>query len=131
MKCLVLWLTLVLIAGCASKPLRVVKIESEPSGARVFFGVGPDERTAIAAREFVGTTPCQFTPRQQNRHGEFDVEGIPVYSAFRQAVAMFMAEPPSGATNLFARSQVFHCETVWKSADMVPSGVFFDLTKPE
>jgi hypothetical protein len=117
-------------AGCASPKMVNVKVESDPPGAHVFFGVGANEQFADTGRSFIGTTPFVW-PYKAKPDGTFDLPGALIYSIMVPPVAKFTAEPPSGSTNLFIRSQVFHGGTIATAAYKVPEGIFFDLTKPK
>jgi hypothetical protein len=123
----------VFAAGCASvPPQRSIKIDSEPQGARVFFGMGPNEGDARKARNYLGTTPLVWdVPPEMIDDGKyFKPPGALVYSLVVPPAIVFFAEPPDG-TNLFPRNQVFHGGTPFTPADQIPLGVFFDLRKPQ
>jgi hypothetical protein len=123
-------LCLLLAAGCASPPPRVIKIQSEPPGARIFFALGGNEDFASGHFEYIGQTPCEFTP-EQNGDGTFKVPWVFVYSLFVAPVAVFRADPPTGSTDLYSKRQVLHGGTIATPAVKVPAGLFFDLTKPD
>lgn len=132
MKCL-LCLTFLLLAGCQTGPPPPneiqIKIESDPSGARVYFGTGSNEGTAEKGREYVGTTPCVWAcPIETD--GTFKITRAGFYNTVIRPVAVFTAEPPSTATNLFIKKQIFHGVAHFQDPDKVPRALFFDLTKP-
>lgn len=125
-------LLIVLAVGCASAPKdrkRTVKIDSDPPGARIFFGAGTNEGDAERKRSYIGTTPLTWIT-EGNDEGEFETKGALVYSVFVPGAAVFFAEPPANATNLFKKKQVFHGGGLVNPPDKIPEGVFFDLTKP-
>jgi hypothetical protein len=133
MQKLYLLLSAILLVGCQTTPSQkaVVKIDSEPQGARIFFGSGPNEKDAEKTRSYVGTTPLEWTvPDRDNDNGKFKVDGAFVYSMAVPPAAVFFAEPPTTETNLFAKKQVFHSGTILIPQDKIPTGIFFDLTKP-
>ena len=123
-------LPLLCLAGCSTAvPTRTINIESQPQGARVFVGIGANEDFAKKGRQFIGTTPFHWTT-EVNSDGTFKLSGALVYSMFVPPVAVFTAEPPTGATNLFTKREIFHGGTVATSPTKAPEGIFFDLTKP-
>lgn len=131
MKRTTLLLALIIAAGCKA-PTRQIRFESEPSGGRVFMLTGANEGIASGSgRNFLGTTPFVWTT-EVNGDGTFKTErsGIPFYSDFVQPVVVFLCEPPTAATNLYAKREVFHGKTDWQSGSDAPAGVFFDLSKP-
>jgi hypothetical protein len=122
-----------LLSGCQTTPppKPVIKIDSEPRGARIFFGSGPNEKDAEKTRSYLGVTPLEWTvPDQDNDNGKFKIDGSLVYSLAVPPAAVFFAEPPSGKTNLLRGKQVFHSGTPFVPGDKIPTGIFFDLTKP-
>ena len=133
-------LILVALCGCATpEPTRrgphgevlkpndhVVHIESNPTGARIFFGVGANEDQAERSRSYIGTAPFDWIVEGRG-NGEFKIDGAFVYSMVVPPAAVFMAEPT--ATNLFTKRQVFHTGTAWTAGDKIPTGLFFDNTK--
>ncbi len=127
-----IYVTLLFVAGCRTAPTPIVThIESDPPGARVFYSAGSHALTGAAlGRQYVGTTPCNFTVPQQS-DGVFDLSGIFLQKTIGvPPIAVFDAEPPSGRTNLFTKHQAFHGGATLVPADAVPSALFFDLTKP-
>src|SRR5258708_5410420 len=129
MKRIIPLLLACIIAGCAGPKPKTVNIQSDPPGARIFFGTGPNEDFTKSSRQYIGTAPFVWTC-QPKGDGSFNLQGALVYSIFVPPVAVFSADPPSGATNLFQKRQVFHGGTIATPADKVPEGIFFDLTKP-
>lgn len=125
----ILLLTLLLAAGCKA-PMRTIKFDSDPPGGRVFLTMGANEDMAKGGRNYLGTTPFTWTTRV-NGDGSFKYEsGIPFYSDFVQSAVVFTCEPPSNATNLFTKREVFHTNTDWQKGNSAPQGVFFDMTRP-
>lgn len=121
----------VLLSACATKDRsRTVHIDSDPRGARVFFGIGPNEDRADTAKQFLGVTPFDWKT-EANDDGSFEWTGIFIYSAAVRPAAVFTAEPPSSATNLFPKRVVYHGPAWFVPPDKIPEGIFFDLTKPE
>jgi hypothetical protein len=124
-----------LFVGCQStpRPPRVVKFDSEPQGARVFVGMGPNEGDAKKARNYLGMTPLEWTVPEEMIDDDiyFRAPGALVYSMVVPPAVVFYAEPPASGTNLFPQTQVFHSGTTFTPADRIPLGVFFDLTKPK
>jgi hypothetical protein len=51
-------------------------------------------------------------------------------SSFARPVAVFYAEPPINATNQHAQSQTFAVPAAFVRPPPIPSGVFFDMSKP-
>jgi hypothetical protein len=129
MKTAILVLPLILAACAAPDLKRTVHIDSEPRGARIFFGVGPKESDAEKTRNFLGVTPLDWVT-VADPNGGFPIKGALIYSTFVPGAAVFTAEPPSGQTNLFSKRQVFHGGGLINPPDKVPEGIFFDLTKP-
>lgn len=118
-----LLLTLLCAAGCAAPPKRVVNVDSQPAGARVFFGAGPNEGSA-QPKQFLGTTPFTWTPEQKG-NGEFQLPGALVYSTFVPPAAVVEARWTNGTTQRI----VFHGGTIATPADKIPPGIFFDAPK--
>lgn len=130
MKALLL-LPLLLVACATPKDnTRIIKIDSEPRGARVFFGIGPNEDRADSAKNYIGVTPLEWKV-EGNDEGSFQWTGIFIYSAAVRPAAVFTAEPPSGSTNLYTKRAVYHGPAMFVPTDKIPEGIFFDLTKPE
>jgi hypothetical protein len=131
MKTPIALLLVVLLAGCAL-PQKTVHFDSDPPGARVFMASGMNEGMAKTGRNYLGTTPCQWTT-EVNRDLTFRIprDSIPFYSDLVQPVIVFTAEPPSGATNLFIRREIFHDKAAFQAGNKVPDGIFFDLTRPD
>lgn len=120
-----------LFGACATPDRsRIVHIDSEPRGARVFFGVGPNEDRADTAKQFLGVTPLDWKT-QANDDGSFEWQGIFIYSAAVRPAAVFTAEPPSGATNLHSKRVVYHGPAMFVPPDKIPEGIFFALAKPD
>src|SRR5436190_1756646 len=99
-----------LLVGCAA-PTKTIKFDSEPRGVRVFqlFGANEDIASGAKGRNFLGVTPFEWTTETEG-DGTFKAKStdIPFYSGFVQSVVVFLAEPPSGTTNLFPQREVFH-----------------------
>ena len=108
------------LAGCAAPAPRVIHFESEPVGARVFYGMGANDNFATP-KTFLGTTPCEWTP-EQTGNGEFKLPGALVYSTFVPPVIIFEARWTNGAV---ARES-FHGGTIAHGADKIPPGIFFE-----
>jgi hypothetical protein len=130
-KCLLVVAALAVV-GCAHTPTesaptkytRVVKIETDPPGMRIYFGIAGTEARARDQREFVGTSPCSLTvPCDGDGRFENNVSG------FARPKAVFMAEPPAGATNLFAQNQIFAVPAMFIRPPPIPKAVFFDMAK--
>src|SRR3954469_13969119 len=120
-----------LFGACATPDRsRTVHIDSEPRGARVFFGIGPNEDRADAAKQFLGVTPFDWKT-QANGDGFFEWQGIFIYSAAVRPAAVFTAEPPSNSTNLYRKRVVYHGPAMFVPPDKIPEGIFFDLTKSD
>ena len=118
-----------LLAGCAAPPTRTIQIDSNPPGAKIFFAVGANEDFANGAKQYLGTAPLAWTT-ECNGDGTFKLPGALVYSLFVPPVAVFTADPPAGQTNLFPHRLVYHGGTVATPPTKIPSGIYFDLTKP-
>ena len=114
-----------LFAGCASPlPQKTVRIESDPPGARVFISTAVNATSAALGKDYLGTTPCEWTTTTR-RNGGFILPEGPF--GFTPGVIIFSAEPPHGDTNLVSARQIFHGEAHFIDEDKVPSGIFFDL----
>lgn len=120
MKLQVLLALTVLAAGCAAPPLRQIKFDSEPSGARVWCGIGANEKLAKPV-QYVGQTPCEWAP-PQDRDGKFIFKGIVGYSVFVPPVILFEARWTNGQISRVT----FHGGTAVKSRDDIPQAVFFE-----
>jgi hypothetical protein len=103
---------------------RRVKIETDPSGMRIYFGIAGTDVRAKQQREFVGTSPCVLEV-------ECDEEGrfINRVSSLSRPVAIFYAVPPSEMTNLFAQEQTFVVPAMFIRPPPIPRAVFFDMRK--
>jgi hypothetical protein len=120
----------IFLTACGTPPIKTVHIDSQPRGARVFFGAGAQESDAEKTRQFLGVTPFDWQT-QGDGDGRFkNTGGVLIYSTFVPPAFVFFADPPSDATNLFAKRQVFHGGALVTPPDKIPEGVFFDLTKP-
>ena len=134
MKTTTLTLLLALACGCKThtptenaptKDTRVIRIETDPPGMRVYFGISGNEESARHQREYVGESPCKLTVRC-DEDGRFLNE----VSSFAHPKAVFEAEPPAGTTNLFAQQQVFVVPALFVHPPPIPQAVFFDMHKP-
>ena len=119
-----------LLVGCAA-PTKTIRFESEPQGARVFQVFGANENIADGARgrNFLGVTPFWTTETEGDGTFKPKASEIPFYSEFVQSVVVFVAEPPSGATNLFVQREVFHINASFQRGTPVPDGIFFQMDK--
>jgi hypothetical protein len=108
------------LAGCAAPAPRSINFASEPAGARVFFGVGANDKFA-EPKTFLGECPFTWTP-EQTGNGEFKLPGALVYSTFIPPVIIFEARWTNGAS---AR-QSFHGGTIATGAEKIPPGIFFE-----
>ena len=120
-----------LLIGCAA-PTKTVKFDSEPRGVRVFqvFGANEDIAGGSKGRNFLGVTPFDWTTEMEG-DGTFKIKStsIPFYSDFVQSVVVFVAEPPSGSTNLFVQREVYHTNAHFQRGTPVPDGIFFQMDK--
>jgi len=116
----------IVASGCRTPPpIRTVRIETDPPGARVYFGIAGTPERAREQRQYVGASPCVLTvPCDED--GRF----VNTVSSFARPVAVFYADPPSGTTNLHAKSQTFAVPAAFVRPPPIPSAVFLDLTKP-
>jgi hypothetical protein len=123
-------LAAIVLAGCAA-PMKTVKFDSQPQGAHVFMTIATHEADAKKARNYLGVTPFQWTTKVE-RDGTFILQSadIPIYSEFASKAIVFTAEPPSSGTNLFTKREVYRTDAKFQTGDKVPTGIFFDLTKP-
>ena len=136
-----LFLALAIIAfGCAHTPpkkeevqkpapvplTREVKVDTDPPGMRIYFGIAGTEDLAREQREYIGLSPCSVTVAV-DKEGRFQNK----VSSFARPKAVFMAEPPNSATNLFKQSQVFSVPATFVRPPPVPAAIFFDMTKPQ
>ena len=122
-----------LVAGCSTyqpteqaptKHTRVIKVSTEPAGMRVYFGISGTEDRAARQREYVGESPCSLTVPCDDE-GRF----LNKVSTFARPQAVIEAEPPTGATNLFAQRQVFAVPALFIRPPTIPAGVFFDMRR--
>ena len=74
---------------------------------------------------FIGVSPCSVTV-------PCDPEGrfVNSISGFARPKAVFEAEPPAAATNLFAQAQEFIVPAAFVRPPPIPRAVFFDMHKP-
>lgn len=104
---------------------RLVLIQTDPPGMRIFFGLSGTEERAIAQREYVGQSPCALTVRcDKEGRLENTIGGL------ARPKAILQAEPPHDATNLFAQKQVFAVPSAFVHPPEIPKAVFFDMHKP-
>ena len=135
-------ISLCILCGCATEPQRtapngtplkknerVVHIESDPPGARVFFYAGAIKGGAVSGRQYLGSTPLDWIV-EGNAKGYFKFPSALVVSLVYPPVAVFSADPPSGATNLFPQSQIMRGGTLATQGAKIPQAVFFDMHKP-
>jgi hypothetical protein len=127
-------LALALCAGCRTyqpteyaptKDTRVVKIETDPPGMRIYFGKAGTETLAVTQRQYVGQSPCTLTVPCDGE-GRF----VNTISDWRRPKAIFEAEPPHGSTNLYAQKQIFAVPAFFTYPPPIPGAVFFDMHKP-
>jgi hypothetical protein len=126
-----------LVIGCVTTPLPTytIKIDSDPPGARVFFSMSPlprkeKDKSEFSSREkdYIGLTPCSFI-LTGTRHGDFIMPKVAKVSKYVGGTADFIAEPPSGSTNLFPQVVSFRGKSAYVAGDKIPSGIFFDMHK--
>lgn len=135
-------LPVVFAVGCLSVPAgrdaqgnllpkgqHLVKVRSEPPGARVFVSYAANEDSAKTSRSYLGTTPFDW-PVTGNPDGSFKLPGALVYSIFVPPVAVFTAEPGTNAAGQYPQRMVIHGGTIATPAERIPEGIFFDMTKP-
>ena len=128
MKIIFLTLLAALLAGCAGTRPYPVKLESDPPGARVFLSVGATARQAAKNRSYLGQTPCTVEILGDG-DGYFELPKAAYVSSYVAGSATFIAEPPSGATNLFPKSVTYRGKSGYQEGDRIPAAVFFDLHK--
>jgi hypothetical protein len=104
---------------------KSIKVETDPPGMRIFFCVATSETNAMEQREYVGQSPCVVTV-ETDAQDRF----VNKFSSFLHPVAVFMAEPPSTSTNLYAQRQEFQVPAAFHKAVKAPDAVFFDMHKP-
>lgn len=115
-----------LTVGC--KNIYTVHFESEPPGARVFFGAGPNED--MAKESYIGQTPVAWEYEGDGDRRFKNEHGIPFYSDFVKQAIVFRAEPPNPTPGLYEQRQVFHSPALFQAGDRIPDKIFFDLRKP-
>lgn len=132
MKALYL-LTAAIVCGCSTyqptefaptATTRRVKIETDPPGMRIYFGIAGTEDRSKRQREYVGTSPCAVVV-DCDEAGRF----VNRISSFARPVAIFYADPPSDATNLFSQEQSFAVPAIFVRPPPIPRAVFFDMKK--
>jgi hypothetical protein len=98
----------VLVTGCSSYrgTVWVMKIDSSPTGARIFSGSQP--------QDFLGTTPCYAS--------------IPAQPGGKiQRFLKIWAIPPTNCPSLYPQSMAFGSPPLRVN---LPPELFFDLSKP-
>ena len=124
---------LALVCGCYTRSpestaptrnTRLIVIQTDPPGMRIFFGLSSTEARAITEREYVGQSPCALSVKC-DKEGRFENTG----SALARPKAVLQAEPPHDATNLFAQKQVFAVPAAFVHPPEIPKAVFFDMHK--
>jgi hypothetical protein len=65
-------LAAIIFAGCAA-PMRTINFDSQPQGAHVFMTTGINEDSAKGARDYLGTTPFQWTTEVEG-DGTFKIQ---------------------------------------------------------
>ena len=124
-------LVCLLLVGCAA-PVKTIKFDSEPRGARVFqvFGANEDIAGESKGRNFLGVTPFEWATEIEG-NGTFKVKSttIPFYSDFVQSVVVFVAEPAGSFTNLYPQREIFHTDSQFQRGTPVPDGIFFQMDK--
>lgn len=114
------------LAGCETlevAPTRTVRIETDPPGMRIFFSNGREDMSE-KEREYVGASPCSLTV-PCDEEGRF----INRVSSFARPVAVFYADPPHDAANLYSQRQTFGVPATFRRPGKIPSAVFFDMHK--
>jgi hypothetical protein len=116
----------VIVCGCHTpgERIRTVRIESEPPGMAVYFGIAGADDRAARQREYVGKTPCQLDI-ECDEQGRF----VNRVSSFARPVATFYADPPASETNLFPQSQSFAVPAMFIRPPPIPRAVYFDMRK--
>lgn len=117
-------LALIAIAAYARSAGKTIKVETDPPGMRVYFCVASSEAKSVQEREYVGVSPCEVVVAVDGA-GRFRNK----ISKFVHPVALFMADPPSGSTNLFSQEQAFEVPAIFHRAAAAPDAVFFDMHK--
>ncbi len=98
----------ILVTGCSSYrgPVWVMKVDSDPSGARIFSGDQP--------QNFLGTTPCYAT--------------VPAQPGGKiQGYLKIWAIPPTNCPGVYQKSVIFGKPPLRVN---LPAELFFDLSKP-
>ncbi|MDR3459679.1 MAG: hypothetical protein P4N60_19800 [Verrucomicrobiae bacterium] len=103
---------------------KSISVETDPPGMRIYFCISATETNAMAAREYVGASPCSVKVKVDS-DGRFQNQ----ISSFKHPVAVFMAEPPALQTNLYPQKQAFPVPSLFHKAAKAPDAVFFDMNK--
>lgn len=112
-----------ILAGCATAPApRQMRFDSDPPGARVFYGAGASQ-AAADLREYVGTAPCQWTPPQDAK-GRFKAKGVAFYSSAVRPFIVFRADWTNGASRVL----VFRAGAAFQAQDDIPASLLFTPT---
>lgn len=131
MKSALFLVAALVVVGCAHTPTeaefdpyhRTVRFESDPPGARVFIGHTGGEAPPLAW-EYLGTTPCTNKVACTD-DGFVDPQyRVAVVSQFVPPRLVFMAIGNDRTNYVSLRGR-----TRWRSADKLPSALFFDLEK--
>lgn len=108
-----------LVVGCAAPPKQTIHFDSQPAGARVFYGLGPNDKFA-EPKTYLGTTPFQWAPDQDGK-GQFKIPGALVYSTFVPPSIIFEARWTNGSPERVT----FHGGSIVSGPDKIPPGIFF------
>src|SRR5437660_6323794 len=111
-------LLVLLCVGCAPVH-QFIRLESEPSGARVLMG-----------KEYLGQTPCEAEITDYVNGDRVPRDRSGALIGLNGFVIEFTAVPPVGPTNLFAQRLTFRASTLFYPGERIPGALFFDLTKP-
>jgi hypothetical protein len=120
-----LLLVLGLVCGCASvPPVRNVRFESAPPGARVFITYGVSHKQASQSPgDYLGTTPCT-APIAVESDGTFTItKKVAFVNNFGEPrTALIVAQ-----LNGVSVTNVYHASAFAREGDQVPAAVFFQF----
>ena len=116
-----------LLAACASPERKVIRFESDPPGARVFYDFNAAGNQS-EGQSYIGQTPCE---------GRFEIEGdgsfklprVPIYSDFKRPAITFTAKAPPGVTGSPSQQKTFYGPALFYPPDKAPEAVFFDFRR--
>jgi hypothetical protein len=118
------------LAGCAHTPdpQAKIKIESDPTGARIYHGAGSNTNRARPS-DYLGTTPFTWT-LQLNEAGEVPLPRIKLVNKFGPQPWMIIeARPPADCLTCVTQQFIYRGRALFRDQDKIPEALFFDLRR--